>query len=229
MTQASAGIQAIRVNMNVQGNSFIVFPALLWDDKDVILVDTGLPGQVEHIREAFLQAGIPFEKLTKIIITHQDMDHIGGLPELVRLFGDKVEVFAHEIGVPYLAGELPLVKSNKHAAPVKVDAVMQDGDILPYAGGIQVVFTPGHTPDHVSLYHIPSKTLITGDALTAQDGVLHSFVPAYTSDQRTALQSIAKLQALDIETAIAYHGGVCEGDLGSRLQAILDTAQDEPQ
>ncbi|WP_318653421.1 MBL fold metallo-hydrolase [Paenibacillus rhizovicinus] len=199
----------------------MIHPTLLWDDQDVILVDTGLPGQVEVLRAAFQEAAIPWEKLTKIIITHQDMDHIGGLPEIVQEFGDRVQVLAHEVAVPYLAGEVPLVKSKALATPVKVDVVLQDGDVLPFAGGLQVVFTPGHTPDHISLYHIPSKTLISGDALTADNGVLHSFNPAFTPDKETAIQSITKFQALELESAIVYHGGVCTENLQDRLQVIV--------
>ncbi|WP_170318204.1 MBL fold metallo-hydrolase [Paenibacillus thalictri] len=213
--------------MNVQGHLFIIHPTLLWDEQDVILVDTGLPGQLELIRAAFEEASVPFENLTKIIVTHQDMDHIGSLPDLAQTFGDKVQVLAHEIGVPYITGELPLVKSKKLAQPVKVDVTLKDGDVLPYAGGIQVIFTPGHTPDHISLYHIPSKTLITGDALTATDGVLQSFNPAYTPDPDTARQSVKKLQALDVETAIVYHGGVCTEHLQERLQEIVQAAPAE--
>ncbi|NBD23845.1 MBL fold metallo-hydrolase [Paenibacillus glycinis] len=207
--------------MENRGNPFN--PTVLWDDRDVILVDTGIPGQTELIRVAFQEAGIPFEKLTKVLITHQDMDHIGSLPDLVQAFGDRIQVLAHEVAVPYLAGEIPLDKSKKLVStPVKVDVALQDGDVLPFAGGIRVVFSPGHTPDHTSFYHIPSKTLIAGDALTAQDGILQSYSPAYTPDQATALQSIAKFRSLELEKIIAYHGGECTDNLQDRLQAILD-------
>lgn len=227
VTQSSIGIQAIEISMSIQGNPFVIYPTVLWDEQEVILVDTGLPGQVELIRAAFENASIPFDKLTKIMITHQDRDHIGSLPELKRLFGEQVQVIAHEVAVPYLTGDVPLVKSKTHAEPVHVDAVLQDGDILPYAGGIKVVFTPGHTPDHTSLYHIPSKTLIAGDALTAQEGVLQSFNPAFTPDQPTALQSVTKFQALELERVIAYHGGICTDHLQERLQEIVAAPQTE--
>ncbi|AZN42380.1 MBL fold metallo-hydrolase [Paenibacillus albus] len=227
MTQSRTGIQAIEISMSIQGNPFVIYPTVLWDEQEIILVDTGLPGQVDIIRAAFDKASIPFEKLTKIIITHQDRDHIGSLPELKRLLGDQVQVIAHEVAVPYITGQEPLVKSKSLAEPVHVDVVLHDGDILPYAGGIQVVFTPGHTPDHTSLYHIPSQTLIAGDALTAQDGVLQSFNPAFTPDPKTAIQSIAKLQALELSSIIAYHGGVCTDNLQERLQAIISAPQTE--
>ncbi|GLX65817.1 MBL fold metallo-hydrolase [Paenibacillus glycanilyticus] len=221
MTQTDIGIKTIQLTMANRNNPFYL--TVLWDAQDIVLVDAGLPDQMELIRAAFQEAGIPFEKLTKILISHQDSDHIGSLPDLVQAFGDRVQVLAHETAVPYLAGALPLHKSKKLVrTPVKVDVALQDGDILPFAGGIRVVFTPGHTPDHTSFYHIPSKTLIAGDALRAQDGILQSYSPIYTSDQVTALQSIAKFQVLDLSKIIAYHGGECMDNLYDRLQAILD-------
>ncbi|MFC4808737.1 MBL fold metallo-hydrolase [Paenibacillus sp. GCM10023250] len=219
MTPSGAKITIIPLDAANRANPFI--PTVIWDEKDVVLFDTGIPGSLEQIRSACQAASVPFERLTKIVITHQDMDHIGTLPELVQAFGDRVQVIAHQAAVPYLAGEVPLVKSKRTAPPVNVDVAVKDGDILPFAGGIQVVYTPGHTPDHTSYYHIPSKTLISGDALTAQDGVLQSYNPVYTPDQETALQSIAKLQSLDLAKIIAFHGGECTDNLQERLRAIV--------
>lgn len=217
----SSGIRPFLLEMNLpNGHSMQVHAALLWDEKELVLVDTGLPGQLEVIREALVREGFALEQLTRIMITHQDMDHIGGLPELIASSGGRVEVLAHEQGVPYLTGEIPLVKSGKKAVPSKVDTALQDGDVLPAAGGIQVVYTPGHTPDHISLYHIPSRTLISGDALVAQNGRLLPPMPQYTLDYSLALESVNKLAALDIATVIAYHGGVCTEKIREQLHDI---------
>jgi glyoxylase-like metal-dependent hydrolase (beta-lactamase superfamily II) len=219
----SSGIQPFTLEMNLpNGYSMQVHAALLWDEKELILVDTGLPGQLEVIREGLIKAGFSLERLTKIIITHQDTDHIGGLPELIAATGGRVEVLAHEKGVPYLTGEAPLVKSGKKAVPSKVDTALQDGDVLPAAGGIQAVYTPGHTPDHLCLYHIPSRTLISGDALVSHDGRLLPPAPQYTLDYSLALESVGKLAAMDIGTVITYHGGVCTEQIKKRLQDIAE-------
>ncbi|MGG4492625.1 MBL fold metallo-hydrolase [Brevibacillus reuszeri] len=219
----SEGIKVLKLEMNAGGNPFVVHTALFWDENEAILVDTGISGQLELIQSVLAQESIPFEKLTKIIITHQDRDHIGSLPDLVSAADGRIEVLAHEVAIPYLAGQTPLVKSGALAPPVKVDRALQDGDLLPYAGGIQVIYTPGHSPDHISLYHIPSKTLVSGDALTAEDGVLMSFNPDFTPDKELATQSIAKLLDFDIETVIAYHGGVCTGNSKERLSEIVES------
>ncbi|WP_239004813.1 MBL fold metallo-hydrolase [Paenibacillus tepidiphilus] len=217
----STGIKAITLEMQVNGGVFTVHPVVLWDEQEAILVDTGVPGQLELIRQVLEQEAFPLHKLSKIIITHQDRDHIGSLPELLEATGGSVQVLAHEAAVPYLAGELPLIKSQQLAPPVPVDIVLQDGDFLPYAGGLQVLYTPGHTPDHISLYHLPSKTLITGDALTSRDGVLLPFDSGFTLDHKTALESVARFQPLELDTVITYHGGVCTEQIGERLRDIL--------
>ncbi|WP_326076856.1 MBL fold metallo-hydrolase [Paenibacillus alba] len=222
MMAIQAGITPLILKMNARGNPFHVHATLLWDENDVILVDTGLPGQLEVVRNALEEASFPFEKLTKIMITHHDMDHIGGLPDLLAASEGRIEVLAHELSKPYIQGEIPTLKGKVLAPPSKVDVALQDGDILPYCGGLQVIFTPGHTPDHICLYHQPSRTLISGDALTAQDGVLMPPNPDFTPDRDTALKSVAKLLDWDIATVITYHGGVCTERIKERLAEIAE-------
>jgi glyoxylase-like metal-dependent hydrolase (beta-lactamase superfamily II) len=215
-----AGIQPFILDMDVNGNPFTVHAALLWDEQDVILVDTGIPGQLELIREQLAAASFPFNKLTKIIITHHDMDHIGSLPDLVNASEGRIEVLAHELGKPFIQGEVPTEKRKILVTPSQVDVTLQDGDVLPYCGGIHVIYTPGHTTDHISLYHPNSKTLITGDALTSQDGVLMPPNPQFTPNYPLALESVARLLDYDIETVITFHGGVCTENIKERLAQI---------
>jgi glyoxylase-like metal-dependent hydrolase (beta-lactamase superfamily II) len=215
-------IKALQLEMNAGGHPFVVHASLLWDANETILIDTGIAGQLQVIREAMAEASVPVERLTKIIITHQDRDHIGSLPDLVDLLNGRVQVLAHDLSKPYIEGEKPLLKSGTMATPCKVDVTLQDGDIIPFAGGIQVIFTPGHTDDHISLYHQPSKTLISGDALTSQNGVLMPPDPNFTPDMDTALKSVAKLLPFDIETVITYHGGVVTERIKERLTEISE-------
>lgn len=219
---AGSGMKAFQLDMDVNGQPFVVHAALLWDEQETILVDTGIPGQLGLIRTRLEQEALSLERITKIIITHQDRDHIGSLPELLRALGDHVQVLAHETAIPYITGEMPLLKSKVLAPPLPVAVTpLHDGDLLPYAGGIRILHTPGHTPDHISLYHTPSQTLITGDALTSQDGVLQSFDPTFTLDTELALKSVSKFMELEIDRVITYHGGVCVDRIKERLQGIL--------
>lgn len=48
-----------------------------------VLIDTGFPGQIEDIQVEMEKVGVSFDKLKVVILTHQDIDHIGSLPELL--------------------------------------------------------------------------------------------------------------------------------------------------
>lgn len=160
-----------------------IHPTLIWDDEPVVLVDTGFPGQLHEIRNAMDEAGIPFSKLSKVIITHQDFDHIGGLPEILKASDHKIEVIAHKEEKPFIEGEKPLLKMTPErlarmfeALPAEkrkeeeakfleslksnVDKTVDDGEVLPYCGGITVIFTPGHTPGHIACILTNIKLLL---------------------------------------------------------------------
>jgi glyoxylase-like metal-dependent hydrolase (beta-lactamase superfamily II) len=104
---------------------------------------------------------------------------------------------------------------------------VEDGTRLDLAGGTTVVFTPGHTPGHVSLYLERSKVLIAGDALTSEEGYLNGPNSSMTLDMPTALQSIRKLAALDVDTIVCYHGGVVSEDATGQIQRVLQEASHE--
>jgi len=240
------GIESIELVMNMMGNKSVIHPTLIWDENEVILVDTGIPGQLEEIREAIEKTGVSFNKLSKIILTHQDIDHIGSLSEILKNSESKIEVLAHEEDKPYIEGDKPLIKMNPErvakmveslpeeqrqkikamfeiSLAAKVDQTISHGQVLPYCGGITVIFTPGHTPGHISLYHHQSKTLIVGDALVAENGILMGPRPHVTPDMESALHSIKKMTEYDIESVICYHGGVIKENVNEQLLKLANS------
>ena len=240
--KVATGVEMITLEAEAFGGKIAIHPTLLWDEQVAVLVDTGMPGSWELIRAAMIEAGVSPEKLKAVIITHQDIDHIGSLPEIVQAYSGQIEVYAHELDQPYIEGKLPLIKTNpermtamlaalpeeerkkmqaifENPPKAKVDKILADGDVLPIFGGIRVIHTPGHTPGHISLYVQNSKTLIAGDAMVYMGGMLRGPVPQATLDMDTALQSLKKLQDTEIQSVICYHGGVCGDNAEEQLQA----------
>ena len=66
------------------------------------LVDAGLPGQEDAIATSLAEVGLRVRDLARIVITHQDIDHVGSLHGMVEASGARV--LAHEIEAPFIDG-----------------------------------------------------------------------------------------------------------------------------
>lgn len=224
--------------MTFGGVTRILNVSLITDGDEIILVDAGLPGQEAAIKEAIEAAGYRLENLKRIIVTHQDLDHVGALHAVKEMTG--ATVLALDVETPYIDGSKPLVKAptperlaaNPEFAKmwdlfktVNVDKQLRDGDRLDIAGGVRIVATPGHTPGHMSLYLERTKTLITGDAMTSENGKLGGPMEAATPDMKSANESVNKLAGLDVETIICYHGGLVNADANGELDRVAAAAR----
>jgi glyoxylase-like metal-dependent hydrolase (beta-lactamase superfamily II) len=223
MKLIAEGIAKLDLSFQLGERHMVIHPTLLWDNQNVILVDTGFGGMLPALKEEMQQAGVDFKRLTKVILTHQDYDHIGGLPDILAIAEHSIEVLAHELDKPYIEGERLLIKhdpSRGTPPKAKVDTVLEDGAVLPYAGGVTVIFTPGHTPGHISLYHSRSKTLITGDAIYSDSGELLGPNENFTPDLELAWKSIARFADFDVQTALCYHGGICDDNVNAQFAKL---------
>ncbi|MDR2975747.1 MAG: MBL fold metallo-hydrolase [Streptococcaceae bacterium] len=208
-------------------------PTLTWDDEHLVLFDTGIPGMGALIAEEIKKAGFKPEDLTDIIITHQDIDHIGGALELLKLAPD-AKVYGYEVDAPFIEGtETPtklalmqgkldsgeidetdsfyqMLKTGFAKSHLPVDVKLKDGEVLDFCGGIETVFTPGHTPGHATFYLQKSKIMVCGDAANIVDGKLVGSNPAMTWDNEKAEASLEKIKSFDLAGVICYHTGFLE-------------------
>jgi N-acyl homoserine lactone hydrolase len=108
-----------------------------------------LPGPGEPIEEALERAGIPFDGIAAVAVSHLHVDHGGGL----KLFAGRVPVHAQRRELEYgLAGH---PEPERHAIfrcdfdDPRIDWRLADGD-TEIAPGVTAISTPGHTPGHQS-------------------------------------------------------------------------------
>ena len=223
-----------------EGTGRMINPALIYAGGKLTLVDAGFPGQFELFKSEIEKAGHKLEDLDYIVVTHQDMDHIGCINE-IKAAAPKVKVAAHEIEAPYIEGKKPPYKlsdkiknydslseedkknvdervENAKKNAVKVDILLKDGDTLDC--GAKAILTPGHTSGHMCVYVPEDKALITGDALVVSEGKLSGPNPMHTFDCKEGVKSIAKLLDYDIEAALVYHGGLIDKDVMASLKEI---------
>lgn len=208
-----------------------IYPVILQDDKDLVLIDCGYIGFLSQIEKALEEQGLCADKLTKIVITHHDHDHMGSLAALKRKY-PHIQVVAGEIEAPFISGEkkslrltqaeqaqetlpkeqkpfgLAFCQLLRSLEPVPVDMVVKDGDFLQWGGGCKIIFTPGHTPGHISLYLEKYKIMVTGDAAVVQNGELAVANPEFVLNLTDAAISLQRLKDYKADTYICYHGGI---------------------
>ncbi len=239
--------EALELTMQMLGNSSVIHPSLIWNDQGATLIDTGVPGQFHEIKAAIEKAGKSISDVKQIVLTHQDVDHIGSLTDLLKESDSKIDVYAHADDIPYIEGDKQLIKfdparfekmfdslpadvAEKMKAQFanlqsnKVDHVLKDGETLPFNSGVTVIATPGHTPGHISLYVEEDKLLIVGDAMVVDEsGVLQGPREAVTPNMEQAMASVAKFLDYEIEKVLCYHGGLFTGDVHTRIKEIVES------
>lgn len=206
----------------------------------VTLVDTG-PKVMDTWKELLKQLehhGLRIQNIDQIVLTHQHTDHVGLVNEIKQI--KDIPVYSHHNSIPYLVRDPAftamreqfftdlyslhgvshelLIKLKetenylrKFDEPIDVDGLIEEGDPLPGSDGWTVIETPGHSPDHLSLYDRTHARLIGGDHIIAHISSNAFVEPLYgTLERPKALvvyqQALARLLELPISTVYAGHG-----------------------
>lgn len=191
-------------------NAFLFEDAAGW-----VLFDTGMWGLIDPV--AYLaKLGLSADLLTHIVITHADVDHIGGLVRIQEQTGATVVIgsrsLAHVRAATYPKHNRWMVDNLSSrfvkTQPLATDNVLEvsDGDELPLMGGLQAIATPGHTPDHFAFYSATHGIVFAGDALNRFGGGLNCSQRFISADYALAKQSALRLANLSPALFACGHG-----------------------
>jgi hydroxyacylglutathione hydrolase len=126
-----------------------------------LLIDPG--DEPERLKALIADMGVEIEA---ILITHTHFDHVGAVAPLARETG--APVYCPKLEVPVLADIMRWVPWPGIGPFESYDAdeTVEGGERLTLAGlDIDVIFTPGHSPGHVT-YSIPDEqAMFSGDVL----------------------------------------------------------------
>ena len=214
--------------MKIIDNVFVVRgvvanPYLIVDADGLTVIDTGLPRSQKKILAYVAGLGKRAQDVKRIIITHADFDHIGGLAALqaatgARTYASKIEADAIALGkssreIKATGFSLrrvlfALMRPFMKLTPFQVDETLAEGQTLPVLGGLRVIGTPGHTPGHVSLFAPSVGVLFCGDSMVADDQGLQGSRPGITWEETRARESERKQAALGAHIVCSGHGPV---------------------
>lgn len=174
----------------------------------VLIVDPG--EEPERILAALEQMG---GKAEAILLTHTHFDHIGAVAPVARATG--APVYCPEIEVPVLADIMRYVPWEGFGPyeSYEADETVAGGETLELAGlEIDVIFTPGHSPGHVTYSVRGEEAIFSGDVLF-QGSVGRVDLPG--GDGPTLLASIAKLLDTLPEETVVHPGHMGLTTLGA--------------
>jgi hydroxyacylglutathione hydrolase len=179
------------------------------DSKTALIVDPG--EEAERILRTVEQLGI--ERIEAILLTHTHFDHVGAVAPVARATG--APVYCPELEVPVLQDIMAFVPWAGFGPYESWDPeeTVAGGERLTLAGfEIDVVFTPGHSPGHVT-YSVPDeRVLFSGDVLF-KGSVGRTDLPG--GDWPTLLESIRGLVDTFPEETGVYPGHMGVTTLGS--------------
>ena len=144
--------------------------------------------------------------ISHILLTHSHFDHVGGLSELKEAVD--VPIYIHPEAVPMLGQANVSARFFQLEIPTPPPAdemLAADQELAIGNLTVQVLFTPGHAPGHVSFYVPAHNVIFDGDVLF-QGSIGRTDLPG--GDYPLLMQTIGdKLMVLPDEThVLSGHG-----------------------
>jgi len=189
---------------------------------NLILVDTGNPGDGDKIVKKINEVGYRPDDVSLIILTHGHRDHVGGVEELrIRLSARTV---LGKEDVPIVRGEyarelVPLslmgrvIKyfiSTRGSVPGKYEGdELEEDEVNLKCFGIEgkIIKTPGHTEGSLSVV-LDDGSAIVGDLVMAQFLFFgRASLPVFATDPGLLKESIDRILATGSGKIYTSHGG----------------------
>ena len=231
--EVAQGIHRIEAPL---GDRFVCLYLLVGDD-GALIVDTGLDETPRASLVPYLDAlHLAPEQIRYVVITHADLDHMGGnaslkaltpnalflchdldrlqIENIDRMIAERYSEFAADHGIDDSAETKAWTRANARGVPI--DLSLTGGEKIRLAADwqVEILHTAGHSRGHLSIHDPRSRSLIIADAslwnaVLRKDGT-PAFPPTYRYVE-TYLASIQRFQGMDVDTLLTSHYPVCTG------------------
>lgn len=198
-------------------------------DERPTVVEAGTATSVEVLASAFQTVGLHLESIRNLVVGHYHLDHAGGAAEIAGR--SDCRVYLHDAMADWLISPEQLeylVESTAEAlgglfeqvgapdplSPENVERVSDAGTTIDTGDRtLEVLHTPGHSPDHLAVWSPSDAVLFANEAVGRYYPRADVFVPPTTIpryDPDGVRDNIERLRALDPDVVGMSHGGVWE-------------------
>jgi glyoxylase-like metal-dependent hydrolase (beta-lactamase superfamily II) len=223
MKRVIKGVHVIPMGM---ANAFMIEGS-----DDLTLIDAGYPAKQQAVFAAIRTLGRSQDQLKHLIFTHGHPDHIGSAARIVQETGARTYMHPLDIPLaesggpfrPLTAAPGPLRRvlcklfynPDRRVEPVAIDQPLTAGEILPVAGGIDVIHAPGHCAGQVALLWRPGRMLFTADVCM---NIMGLGDPVGFENLEEGRASQRKLAGLAFDVAGFGHGDPIAHDASMRFR-----------
>ncbi|MBS7619685.1 MBL fold metallo-hydrolase [Candidatus Bathyarchaeota archaeon] len=208
------------------------------------LIDLG--GESEEAKDALkrqlLAADSSLSKIEKVVLTHLHRDH-SGLTNYLKE-NSNATIYTHYVSRNYsienndlkelilkefyMFGENSIIFpkiilhqiQNKSSSRSEAYVSLNDNDYLDSDKRFQVIWTPGHAPEHICIYDNQLKILFSGDhVLPRITPHISLHINEKTNPLKDYIESLEKIKKLDIKLVLPAHESEFK-DLEKRVEGI---------
>ncbi|CAG0981735.1 putative metallo-hydrolase YflN [Anaerolineae bacterium] len=206
----------------------------------VVVVDAGVSkGTVTSLQKNLAALGLKLADVRHILTTHAHFDHVGGLKTLHEAV-PQAKIYASPYERKIVTGEAKIAYPPRselrgmswlmslmlagQSKPVQVDGLLEEQTDLDFVlPGLKVINLPGHTFGQVGFYLPEAHLLIGGDVMMHLLPRLGLTMPfrAASIDWKACIESIHKVEALNLHTLALGHGPALMGNAAAVVKTLV--------
>lgn len=178
------------------------------DDAGISLVDTGSGILPNTLTPQLEQLDLKTEEISKVVLTHGHIDHIGGLPEIAEHCSP--QIFIHE-------------KDSEALKSLEIKSInhLNEGDVVRLGRrDLTVLHTPGHTEGSICLHH--NEIILTGDTVFPSGYFGRTDLPS--GSWRQLVESLDRLAQMNVQVMFPGHGEPVFSDASSHVKLARKSA-----